>query len=82
MPLLLGLLDASNARRSIDTPLPIVANGHMSSEETIDLEELASKRTGGGGMIDSVANMANSILGAGISTLRCFIILWFTLELF
>ncbi|KZT41492.1 AAAP amino acid permease [Sistotremastrum suecicum HHB10207 ss-3] len=30
----------------------------------IDLEELAKKRLAGGGLLDSVANMANSILGA------------------
>ncbi|KDQ21740.1 hypothetical protein BOTBODRAFT_98866 [Botryobasidium botryosum FD-172 SS1] len=34
--------------------------------EDIDLEELAAKRVAGGGMLDSIANMANSILGAGI----------------
>ena len=31
----------------------------------LDLEALAAKRSAGGGMLDSVANMANSILGAG-----------------
>lgn len=65
MPLLVGLLDSSAARRSIDIPL----SGHGEQEDVVngdvDLEELASKRTAGGGMVDSVANMANSILGAG-----------------
>ncbi|KAG5643157.1 hypothetical protein DXG03_001487 [Asterophora parasitica] len=62
MPLLVGLFDSAEARRSTDTP-----NGHqMSGGENYDLEEIAAKRTAGGGLIDSIANMANSILGAGI----------------
>lgn len=60
MPLLVGLLDASTVRRSIDSP------EHACAEPRIDLEELAAKRHAGGGLLDSVANMANSILGAGI----------------
>ncbi|KAI1796393.1 amino acid transporter [Ganoderma leucocontextum] len=60
MPLLVGLLDASAVRRSIDSP------EDACSEPRIDLEELAAKRHAGGGLLDSVANMANSILGAGI----------------
>ncbi|EJF65063.1 AAAP amino acid permease [Dichomitus squalens] len=60
MPLLVGLLDASAIRRSIDSPEDAY------SEPRIDLEELAAKRLAGGGLLDSVANMANSILGAGI----------------
>ncbi len=59
MPLLVGLLDASTVRRSVDSP----EDGY--SQSRIDLEELAAKRTAGGGLLDSVANMANSILGAG-----------------
>lgn len=31
----------------------------------LDLDEVAAKQHAGGGMFDSVANMANSILGAG-----------------
>lgn len=63
MPLLVGLVDSAS-RRSLDTGLPLhQGNGHM--DEDPDLEELAAKRIAGGGMIDSVANMANSILGAG-----------------
>ncbi|KAI0769606.1 amino acid transporter [Trametes elegans] len=61
MPLLVGLLDASNVRRSLDSP----ENGYLSGSN-IDLDELAAKQAAGGGMLDSVANMANSILGAGI----------------
>jgi len=34
-------------------------------EDVPDLDEIAAKRTAGGGMFDSIANMANSILGAG-----------------
>lgn len=61
MPLLVGLFDASAARRSLDAP-----NGHeMSTVNQYDLEELAAKPTAGGGLVDSIANMANSILGAG-----------------
>ncbi|KAK7472573.1 hypothetical protein VKT23_000687 [Stygiomarasmius scandens] len=67
MPLLVGLVDSS-ARRGLQDHLPLhVGNGNSTAEETeINLEELASKSTAGGGMIDSIANMANSILGAGI----------------
>lgn len=39
-------------------------NGGHGGEE-VDLEELAKKRTAGGSLVDSVANMANAILGAG-----------------
>ena len=31
----------------------------------LDISEVAAKQHAGGGMLDSVANMANSILGAG-----------------
>ncbi|KAF8070129.1 amino acid transporter [Lyophyllum atratum] len=62
MPLLVGLFDTSAARRSLDAP-----NGHeMAGGTEYDLEELAAKPTAGGGLLDSIANMANSILGAGI----------------
>jgi sodium-coupled neutral amino acid transporter 11 len=71
MPLLVGLLDAS-ARRSFDGSLSLrPGNGHPSTEEhDIDLEQLAAKSSSGGGMLDSVANMANSILGAGKLTVH------------
>jgi solute carrier family 38 (sodium-coupled neutral amino acid transporter), member 11 len=61
VPLLVGLLDASNVRRSSDAPL----DNEYSLSHSIDLEELAQKQHAGGGMLQSVANMANSILGAG-----------------
>ena len=59
MPLLVGLLDSSSIQRGLDSP------GEESYPPRIDLEELAAKQTAGGGLLDSVANMANSILGAG-----------------
>ena len=63
MPLLVGLLDSS-ARRSMEDDVPLHRNG-TPGDDDFDLEEIAAKRLAGGGMIDSVANMANSILGAG-----------------
>jgi sodium-coupled neutral amino acid transporter 11 len=48
----------------MDGSLPLHENGTSGNDE-VDLEEMAAKRIAGGGMIDSVANMANSILGAG-----------------
>lgn len=64
MPLLVGLMDSS-ARRSLDLPMG-VAMENGDGDYPLDLEELAKKRNAGGGMLDSVANMANSILGAGV----------------
>ena len=61
MPLLVGLMDSSYART--DRSIPMTSNGDAGEHQ--DLEELAAKRTAGGGLIDSIANMANSILGAG-----------------
>ena len=66
MPLLVGLLDAATARRSQDGTLQLENRGMFAEhDEEVDLEELAAKRTAGGGLLDSIANMANSILGAG-----------------
>ena len=62
MPLLVGLLDASAVRRSLDIPMGV---GGDSTYSDIDLDELAAKQGGGGSMLNSIANMANSILGAG-----------------
>jgi sodium-coupled neutral amino acid transporter 11 len=67
MPLLIGLMDTATARRSMDVSLPLHGNGEIGPRASVDLEDLAAKRIEGGGMIDSVANMANSILGAGSS---------------
>ncbi|KAF5355086.1 hypothetical protein D9756_005283 [Leucocoprinus leucothites] len=68
MPLLVGLFESSASRRSTDSAIPLSSsNGHaVIGEDALDLDELAAKRTAGGGMFDSIANMANSILGAGI----------------
>ena len=61
MPLLVGLFESSASRRSFDT-----THGHeLQGAGDYDLEEVAAKREAGGGIIDSIANMANSILGAG-----------------
>ena len=62
MPLLVGLLDSSVARQSLDRPVPLSSPGSL---ESVDLESILAKTTTGGGLLDSIANMANSILGAG-----------------
>ncbi|KAJ3476745.1 hypothetical protein NLI96_g10948 [Meripilus lineatus] len=67
MPLLVGLLDTATARRSEDGTLLLQRRGGDDDDDVeVDLEALAAKAKSGGGMLDSVANMANSILGAGI----------------
>ncbi|KAF8274551.1 AAAP amino acid permease [Lactarius quietus] len=63
MPLLVGLLDASAIRRSLDIPM---GEDGVSACADVDLDELAAKQSSGGGMMNSIANMANSILGAGL----------------
>ena len=67
MPLLVGLLDNAVSRRSLDGPFALHTN-HQGADiaHDVSLEELATERMAGGGMFDSVANMANSILGAGL----------------
>jgi sodium-coupled neutral amino acid transporter 11 len=68
MPLLVGLFDSSASQRSLDASIQMRTGNGTSvivGEDTIDLDELAAKRTAGGGLLDSIANMANSILGAG-----------------
>lgn len=62
MPLLVGLLDSSDSRRSQEGSLPLHEPNGLTSDE---LEEIAGKRVAGGSILDSTANMANSILGAG-----------------
>jgi len=62
MPLLVGLLDASTVRRSLDIPMGVDGAPTYSD---VDLDALAAKQGRGGGMLNSIANMANSILGAG-----------------
>jgi solute carrier family 38 (sodium-coupled neutral amino acid transporter), member 11 len=61
MPLLVGLFESSESRRSLDA----THTHELTEEGDYDLEEIAAKRMAGGGIIDSIANMANSILGAG-----------------
>ncbi|KAF5393508.1 hypothetical protein D9757_000592 [Collybiopsis confluens] len=64
MPLIVGLLDSSH--RSFESPSGLNgANGSVAGSD-LDLDAIAAKRTAGGGLVDSIANMANSILGAGI----------------
>jgi hypothetical protein len=63
MPLLVGLLDASAVRRSLDIPL---SEDGVPAYSEFDLDELVAKQSAGGGMLNSIANMANSILGAGM----------------
>lgn len=53
----------------MDGALPLHGSGQ---EGEVNLDEVAAKRTAGGGMVDSIANMANSILGAG-TVLICFL---------
>ena len=83
MPLLVGLFDSSASRRSLDNPsLPLRGvdsdgNCVVIGDHTFDLDELAAKRTSGGGLMDSIANMANSILGAGKLPKRSTFIAWF-----
>lgn len=68
VPLLVGLLDSASARRSPDGTLQLQQRGASrdSDLDDVDVEAIAAKRLAGGNMLDSVANMANSILGAGI----------------
>jgi sodium-coupled neutral amino acid transporter 11 len=60
MPLLVSLFDSSASQRSLDALLQIRTGNGTSvivAEDTIDLDELAAKRTAGGGLLDSIANM-------------------------
>ena len=62
MPPLLGLMHSS--RRSTDIPLQHITEVSSNGLADDAVEYRMSARTGG--MIESIANMANSILGAGI----------------
>ena len=44
--------------------IPLSEDGVPAYSE-LDLDELVAKKSAGGGMLNSIANMANSILGAG-----------------
>jgi alkylation response protein AidB-like acyl-CoA dehydrogenase len=79
MPLLVGLADASAVRRNPDLPLHTLSNGMTGGGMTngrvvfddddpasrVDLAELVERQKTGGNLMDSMFNMANSILGAG-----------------
>lgn len=65
MPLLVGLLDSTQIQRSQDGEILLTHNGQSRGEVDEELEGIIAKGKHGGGMLDSIANMANSILGAG-----------------
>lgn len=65
MPLIIGLLDSTQVRHSQDGSIPLTHNGQSGDEVDGELERIIAKGKNGGGMLDSIANMANSILGAG-----------------
>lgn len=69
MPLLVGLLDSTHIQRSRDGSMLLTSSG-QSYEVDEDLEGIVAKGENGGGMLDSIANMANSILGAGQHTFK------------
>ena len=62
-PLLVGLLDASSVRRADD--VQEMDFDPIERSDPADVEELAKLQHAGGGLANSIANMANSILGAG-----------------
>lgn len=66
MPLLMGLMESSS-RRSTDMPLHAM-NGNANREEEDESAQLKIRKNGG--MMESIVNMANSILGAGKLTAR------------
>jgi len=70
IPLLVGLLDSSAVRRSLDIPLGVDDDAPEYAD--VDLDELAAKQASGGGMLNSITNMANSILGAGAYSASLF----------
>ena len=65
MPLLVGLLDSTHIRRSQDGSILMTRGGESQEDVDEELEGIIAKEKNGGGMLDSIANMANSILGAG-----------------
>jgi sodium-coupled neutral amino acid transporter 11 len=72
MPLLTGLLEHASVRRAADGSLALVSqDGNVDDgAPEPDLEALAARRTAGGGVLDSIFNMSNSILGAGTHSRR------------
>jgi len=65
MPLLVGLLDSTQVQRGQDGSILLTRSGQSRGEVDGELEGIIAKGEHGGGMLDSIANMANSILGAG-----------------
>jgi len=65
MPLLVGLLDSTHIQRSQDGSILLTQSGQSRDEVDGELEGIIAKSEHGGGILDSIANMANSILGAG-----------------
>lgn len=70
MPLLVGLLDSTRVQRSQDGSMLLTSSDQSRDEVDEELEGIVAKGKHGGGMFDSIANMANSILGAGRCTLN------------
>jgi len=70
MPLLVGLLDSTHIQRSQDGSILLTHGGESRDEVGEELEGIIAKGKHGGGMLDSIANMANSILGAGECAFR------------
>ncbi|CCO27055.1 Putative sodium-coupled neutral amino acid transporter 11 [Rhizoctonia solani AG-1 IB] len=64
MPLLVGLADAVETGRAMVNGRVVLDNEDPA--ERVDITELAAQQHKGGNMLDSMFNMANSILGAGI----------------
>lgn len=73
MPLLVGLLDSTHIHRSQGGSMLLTSSGQSQEEVDEELEGIVAKGKHGGGMLDSIANMANSILGAGQCTFRLFL---------
>jgi len=69
MPLLVGLLDSTRIQRSQDGAIPLTDGDQSMEGIDEELEGIVARGKHGGGMLDSIANMANSILGAGQCTL-------------
>ena len=69
VPLLAGFMDSLTSRMTPEAIIPMYESIEQEtvSDSHVDLDEVAAKQWAGGGMFDSVANMANSILGAGKS---------------
>lgn len=68
IPLITGFMDSQRTQGALDTIIPMYEPAAREESRTspIDIEEMAAKQQAAGNMFDSVANMANSILGAGI----------------